>query len=64
MTSTYARAILAAGFWCVLAAGQSARAFARCEASSGWTAVFWVLLALALAAPLLTLMRFARSPDR
>ena len=57
MNRTPSRAVLVATFWCVLAAWQSVQSFARCEASSGWAAIFWGLQGLMLAAPLVAVIR-------
>jgi hypothetical protein len=62
MTRRLTIAGLMAGLWCVLAVWQSYRSFARCEAS-GWAGVFWALLVLALAAPILTMAYTTRNRD-
>ena len=51
-----------AGAWCVLATWQSYRAFDRCQATSGWVDVFWILLALFLAVPLFVVGRLRGRP--
>jgi hypothetical protein len=62
MSLAYPNAAVFAGAWCVLAAWQSYRAFDRCQATSGWIDVFWILLALFLAAPLVVVGRLRGLP--
>jgi hypothetical protein len=62
MTRRLTIAGFVAGLWCVLAVWQSYRGFTRCEAS-GWASVFWGLLVLALAAPVLAMAYVERGAD-
>jgi len=62
MSLAFPNASAFAGTWCVLAAWQTYRAFDRCEATSGWIDLFWILQVLFLAAPLFVVARLRGHP--
>ena len=50
--------------WCGLASWQSYRGYARCGDAGPWGPAYWALCAIALAAPLLALLRIQREELR
>jgi hypothetical protein len=62
MSLAFPHAATFAATWCAIAAWQTYRGFERCQATSGWAGLFWVLQVLFLAAPLLVVGRLQGHP--